>query len=416
MSIQETTSEAEDTQSTVTVEEKKSTNRRAKLCVLIVGGIVVAVGALLYWLHVRQFVETDDAQIDGHIYSISARINGHIAKVYVEDGQMVHAGDLLAEIEPSDYRLVLDRATAEYNDAIANGTAADFTVPIVRVGSRSLIESADADITGTQAAIRAAQKQQAAAEALLTEAKANAKKLNTDLERYRQLIAKREISQQQFDQAVAAAESGNAIVSSREAGLSAATEQVRQAEARLLQARANAANAAISPRQVSVSVARSQSATAQADKARAAMEQAKLNLSYTKIYSPVDGIIGKRSAQPGHNVQAGEDLMAVVPSREVWVTANFKETQLGRMKPGQTVRIKIDTYDGREWNGRVVAIGGATGARFSILPPENATGNYVKVVQRVPVRITFEGDDSSTFNRDGLLRPGLSVIPKVKVR
>jgi len=397
-------------------EDRQGKKHQVKIAMIIAATAVAVIACLLYWLHVRQFVETDDAQIDGHIYSISARINGHIARVYVEDGQIVHVGDLLAEIEPSDYRLALDRAKAEYEDAVANGVAANLAVPIVRVGSHSQIESADADIAGAQAAIRGAQKEESAADALLAEARANAKKLNTDVERYRQLIAKREISQQQFDEAVAAADSANAVVSSRDAALHAATEQVSQAEARLAQARANAANAAVSPRQVSVSLARSQSAAAQVVKAGAAMEQAQLNLGYTKIYAPVDGVVGKRTAQPGHNVQAGEDLMAIVPLHEVWVTANFKETQLGRMRPGQPVRIRVDTYGGREWNGRVAAIGGATGARFSILPPENATGNYVKVAQRVPVRIAFDGDSATSFNNDGLLRPGFSVLPKVRVR
>jgi len=284
------------------------------------------------------------------------------------------------------------------------------------VGSVSQIRSASADMSSAQAGVAFAQKQVDSAQQQVVEAQANAVKLNKDVERYQQLLGKREISQQQFDQAVAAAEAENATVSSRQAALLATQAQVKVAESRIEQANAELKNAHASPNIVAATKARAESADAQALRSKAALDQAQLNLSYTRIVAPVDGVIGKRSVNVGDNVATGQDLMAVVPLNDVWVTANFKETQLAHMQPGQPVKIKVDTYGGRKWNGHVTSIGGATGAKYSLLPPENATGNYVKVVQRIPVRVDFDGNDQPDFNRDGLLRPGMSVDPDVKVR
>ena len=267
-----------------------------------------------------------------------------------------------------------------------------------------------------QAGVTAAQKQAEAAQAQILEAQADAHKLNTDVERYRQLLGKREISQQQFDQATAAAAAANATVSARQAALLVAQAQVKQAQSRIEQATAEVRNARATPNVVAATQAKAKSADALAQRSKAALDQAQLNLSYTTIVAPVDGVVGKRSVQVGANVSSGQDLMAIVPLREIWVTANFKETQLAHMRPGQSAKIKVDTYSGRKWDGQVTSIGGATGAKYSLLPPENATGNYVKVVQRIPVRINFDGNDKPDFNKDGLLRPGMSVGPDVKVR
>jgi len=239
--------------------------------------------------------------------------------------------------------------------------------------------------------------------------------LNDDVERYRLLLDKREISQQQFDQATSSAIAADATVSAREAALLTARAQVQQAESRVEQANAEVQNAKITPKQVQATEARAQSADAQVLRYKAALDQAQLNLGYTTIVAPVDGIVGKRSVQVGQNVSPGQDLMAIVPLREIWVTANFKETQLAHMQPGQPVKVNVDTYGGRKWNAHVTSISGATGAKYSLLPPENATGNYVKVVQRIPVRIDFDNSDKLDFNQDGLLRPGMSVVPDVKV-
>jgi len=381
---------------------------------------LVAIVALLlvgwFWWESRHWENTDDAQIDGHIYPISARVSGHVIKVNYDDGAFVHKGDVLVQLDPTDYQVAYERARADYADAQASAQAAQYGVPISTVGSTSQIRSAQADLQNADAGLLAAQKQVIAAQAQVAEAQANAKKLNADVERYQQLLGKREISQQQFDAATAAATGANATVEAREAALLAAKAQVQQAQSRITQANAEIRNAQATPNQVAATQAKAKSASAQVERYKAALDQAQLNLQYATIVAPVDGIVGRRSVNPGQNVQTGQDLMSIVPLRDIWVTANFKETQLTNMKPNQAVKVKVDTYGGRTWNGHVTAIGGATGAKYSLLPPENATGNYVKVVQRIPVRIDFDNNNSSDFNKDGLLRPGMSVEPDVKVR
>ena len=389
-------------------------NPKARFIVFGLAALVLLAVAL-YWWNSRHWESTDDAQIDGHIYPISARVGGQVVKVNVDDGQFVHKGDVLVQIDSTDYKVALDRAQADLQDAQANHLAAQANVPVADVGSTSQINSATADVSSAQASVAAAKQQMAAAQAQVIEAEANATKLNADVQRYKLLLDKREISQQQFDQATAAATAANATVSARKASLVAAQEEVRIAQSRVEQATANWHNAKITPKQVEAIRARASAAGAQAQRAEAALEQANLNLGYTTIVAPVDGIVGKRSVQVGQNVAPGQDMMAIVPLREIWVTANFKETQLARMRPGQPVEIKVDTYGGREWEGHVESVGAATGAKYSLLPPENATGNYVKVVQRIPVRITFDKDDKPDFNYDGLLRPGMSVVPDVNV-
>lgn len=378
--------------------------------------IVVVVLAGWFWWESRHWESTDDAEIDGHIYPVSARVGGQVIKVNYDDGQIVHKGDMLVQIDPTDYQVALARAQADYQDTQAQAEAAQFGVPVSSIGSLSQIRSASADMDSAQAGVTAAQKQAEAAQAQILEAQADAHKLNTDVERYRQLLGKREISQQQFDQATAAAIAANATVSARQAALLAAQAQVKQAQSRIEQATAEVRNAQATPNMVAATQAKAKSADALAQRSKAALDQAQLNLSYTTIVAPVDGVVGKRSVQVGANVSSGQDLMAIVPLREIWVTANFKETQLAHMRPGQSAKLKVDTYGGRKWDGHVTSLGGATGAKYSLLPPENATGNYVKVVQRIPVRIDFDGNDKPDFNKDGLLRPGMSVGPDVKVR
>jgi len=374
---------------------------------------VVLVG--WFWWESRQWEDTDDAEIDGHIYPISARVSGYVIKVNFDDGQVVRKGDVLVVIDPTDYTVALERARADYQDSQAQAEAARYGVPVSSVGSFSQIRSASADMASAQAGVAAAQKQADAAQSQIIEAEADALKLNTDVERYRQLLGKREISQQQFDAAIAAATAANATVEARKAALLAAQAQVKMAQSRIEQANAEIKNAQATPNTVAATKAKSDSADAQVQRYKATLDQAQLNLSYTTIVAPVDGVVGKRSVQVGSNVAIGQDLLAIVPLNDVWVTANFKETQLGHMRPGQPVKIKVDTYGGRKWDGHVSNVGGATGAKFSLLPPENATGNYVKVVQRIPVRIDFDGNDKPDFNKDGLLRPGMSVEPDVRV-
>lgn len=386
---------------------------RTALRVLLV---VMVIGAALYWWHSRNYEDTDDAQVDGNLAPISARVGGHVVRVNVEDGEFVKAGTVLVEIDPRDYQVAVERARADYLDAQASSQAAQFNVPISQVGSTSQIRSAQEDVTTAEAGIAAATKQVEEAEARLVQAQANARTANLDEERYRGLVAKKEIAQQQYDQVVAAATSANATVTAATAAVHSSQEAVRQAKARLGQAHAALANAQVTPKQISVTQARARAGEASAAKSKASLDQAELNLSYTRIIAPIDGVVGARSVQVGQNVQSGQEMLSIVPVKDVWVTANFKETQLEHMRPGQPVDISVDALGGEKFKGTVTNIGGATGSRFSLLPPENATGNYVKVVQRVPVRVDFADRNKSDFNQDGRLRPGLSVVPTVKVR
>jgi len=373
--------------------------------------VVLAIAALLWWLHARQYEGTDDAQVDGHISQIGSRVSGYISKVYVDDNQEVQPGQLLVEIDPRDYEVALARAEADYADSAATAAAANLNVPIANIATQSQLESATADVNNMKAAISAAQKNLDAARAKEQAAIANNVKAQNDVQRYKPLVERDVISKQQYDAAVAAAQSAQAEVTSAHDNVIAAQEGITQAEAKLSQAQANLRNAGTGPRQVRVTEARANSAQSTAAKNKAELEQARLNLQYTKITSPIHGIVGHRTAEVGQYVQPGQALLSLVDIDNIWITANFKETQLQHMKRGQPVEVSVDAFH-RSYKGKVLDIGGASGARFSLFPPENATGNYVKVVQRIPVRIVLDPGQ----NNDHLLRPGMSVEPKVKVR
>ena len=317
----------------------------------------------------------------------------------------------------------VEQAQATFADARASATSSRFNVPITSVTSKSNLDSAGTAVVNAEAGFQAAQQNFESAKAVLQQAEANAAKSDADLVRYEQLVAKDDISHQQYDQAVAAAKANRSGVVSAGASVLAAEQAVHQAKGKLSQTRADLRSAETAPQQVSVSRSKAEAADAQARERKAQLDQAKLNLSYTVVRSPVTGIIGKKTVEVGQNVGIGQELVEVVPLDDVWVTANFKETQLAHMRPGQPVEIKVDAY-GRTWKAHVTNMGAGAGSVFSLLPPENATGNYVKVVQRVPVRIDFDRSSDrsfdrnlgSDFNAEGLLKPGLSVEPEVKVR
>jgi membrane fusion protein (multidrug efflux system) len=365
--------------------------------VLSLVAVALIVGGVFIWHYYSVRESTDDAQIDAHIDPISARVSGTVLRVLTEENRFVKAGDLLVELDPKDYEVAVQRARADLAEAQANAAAANVGVPLTSATSSGQLAAANAGLT-------AADREIDAANARVQEAQANYDKVAADLKRMTQLIHKDEISQQQYDAAVAAESSARAT-------LLVARAAVASAEGRAAQAKAQAESAHTVPEQIRVMQDRASSALAQVERYRAALAQAELNLQYTKIFASVSGIVSKRNVEPGQVVQAGQPLFAIVNLDDIWVTANFKETQLKNMRPGQPVKIHVDAY-GRDYDGTVESIGGATGARFSLLPPENATGNYVKVVQRVPVRVRLDkGADP-----DHQLRPGMSVVPTVFVK
>jgi membrane fusion protein (multidrug efflux system) len=394
--------------------DKHSTPYRKTVLAISAAMVVAVAGGYFVWNAFR-YEDTDDAQIDGHVMQLSTRINGQIKNVYVVEGQLVHAGDVLVTVDSQDFKIAEAQAQANLADAEATAASFHWKVPITSVTVQSNLDSAKTGVVNAQAGFDAAEQNYESAKAVLAQAEANATKSDADLERYKQLVAKEDISRQQYDQAVATATANRAAVVSAQAGVHAAEQLVQQAQGKFLQSGNDLQTAETAPQQISLTRANAQAADAQVLQRRAQLAQAEMNLSYTVILSPVTGIVGKRSVEVSQNVSIGQELVDVVPLDDVWVTANFKETQLAHMRPGQRVDIKVDAY-GRTWEGRLTNLGGGAGSIFSLLPPENATGNYVKVVQRVPVRIDFDRAAGREFNAEGLLKPGLSVEPEVRVR
>jgi membrane fusion protein (multidrug efflux system) len=374
--------------------------------------VIVLLAAGIWWR--STFTEdTDDAQVNGHLIQVSSRIGGQVLKVDVEENQVVKAGDPIAELDPRDFQVAVENAQAALASAQANAAAANVNVPITSINTGSNLRSADADVSGTKASVAQAEQQLAAAHARVAQAQANLTKAQADLERYKPLVDKDVISKQQWDAAVAAADGYKAAVADALATEQAASDGVRVAHDRVTQSQALQKYAETGPQQVAAQTAHAKQAQAQVDQAQAQLDQAKLNLSYTKIVAPAAGIITRKSVEVDQNVSSGQNLLTLVSLEDLWITANFKETQLKHMTAGQQVEIAVDAT-GKSYGGKVTQIGGATGSVLSLFPPENATGNYVKVVQRVPVRIDFT--NLASEDPSHLLRPGLSVEPKVRVK
>jgi membrane fusion protein (multidrug efflux system) len=399
-------------------------NNRVRI--LIGVAILIAIGAGVWWWIAAGRESTDDAQVDAHITPIAARVGGTVLHVPVEPNQEVEAGAVLVEIDKRDYEVALERARAELADAEAAATAARVGVPITsttassnEVTAKGGVEQAEAAFLEAQQGVEVARTRLTTAQARQREAAANAAKATKDVERLKPLLAKDEISQQQYDAAVAAAASNTAATDSAQAQVQEAELGIRVAESRLAQAgvgrqqaSAQLKEAQTAPEQITASRARLAAAEAKVRQNEAIVKQAELNLEYTTVKAPIKGIVSRKSVEVGQVIQAGQALMTVIPLDRVWITANFKETQLDKMRPGQRVTIDVDAYGGKEFSGKVESLAAATGSRFSLLPPDNATGNYVKVVQRVPVRILLdEGQDP-----EHLLRPGMSVVPTVYTR
>jgi membrane fusion protein (multidrug efflux system) len=385
----------------------------------------IAIAAYVVWQRLSRVESTDDAQIDGTIVPISSRIAGYVTAVMVGDEQFVKAGDVLLRLDQRDYQVAVSRAQANLADMEAALQGARNAVPVAAISTSSALERARSVRADAAVAVNWAEQQLGAAQARLGVAQANVRvaqanqnKAAQDVARYKVLVDKDEISRQTYDQSVAAAEVARATVEAQQAtvaeaqqNISAAEKSIDQARAKLKQAEADVQGAAVGPEQVKAAEAGVAVAAAQIAQKTAELDQAQLNLSYTTILAPAGGIVGRKAVEPGQNIAPGQQLMYVVNLDDIWVTANFKETQLKDMKPGQKVDIDVDA-NGRIYSGQVERIAGASGAKFSLLPPENATGNYVKVVQRIPVRIAIDPGQ----NDDHALRPGMSVTPKVHIR
>jgi membrane fusion protein (multidrug efflux system) len=385
----------------------RRSRRRWIVLVLI---LVLAVAGAYLWHYFSRFESTDDAQVDVHLYPVSARISGYIQKVNVDDNQWVDAGSTLVEIDPKDYEVALARAQATLDTSEASAKSSNIDVPVSSVATSSQLKFTSSDIKNAEAAIQAAEKQAAAAHARVLEAQAENVKAQDDVTRYRLLLTKEEIAKQVYDHACAAAATDVAAIAAAEADEAAAQQAVLEAHSRLTEAEARYEDAQAGPQRVDSTRAKALSATADVNQKRAVVEQAQLNLGYTKIFAPVAGEVTKKVVV-GLNVDPGEQMLTVTPLDEVWITANFKETQLKHMRVGQKASIELDS-NGRTYNAHVDSIAGGTGPIYSLLPPENATGNYVKIVQRVPVKIVLESGE----NRDHQLRPGENVEAKVFLR
>jgi membrane fusion protein (multidrug efflux system) len=386
---------------------------------LAVGGLVLlaVVAGLFVYYHNRE--TTDDAQVDGHITPIASKIYGRVAEVLVTDNEPVKAGQVLVRIDPRDYQASLDQSKAALALAESDAASAGVDIPRTRENVASGTSSADAQLAGAVADLERARvtfeqartSDLAWAQANIEKSKANAELAQADLARYKPLLDKGEISKQQYDAAKANADAtGSALRADQEKlaqaqrAVDIARAQTLAASARVEQAKAVVAGAHADVRQISMRTSDAQGKIAKVQQARALLAAAELNLGYTEIAAPVAGVATHKQVEPGQIVQQGQGLLVVVPLQDVWVTANFKETQLRKMRPGQKAYVHVDTY-GETFPGHLDSIAGATGAMLSLLPPENATGNYVKVVQRIPVKIVLD----PIPQEKAILRPGMNV-------
>jgi membrane fusion protein (multidrug efflux system) len=376
------------------------------LAILIIGG---GLGGWAYWQHVRQYEDSDDAFIDGEIVQVGARVAGIIQDVEVKDNQDIATGTVLVKIDPRDYQAKLNEAKAELEAAQARLEVARTNVDLAGANTEAVLAEAQAGVAQAKAAIQSSKSQLASAQADVTAAEAEATRRQADLQRYKSLDL-RAVSRQQLDAAQAAADSTQANLAAVRKRASAAESAVTEVQAKQAYAEGVLAAAKTGPQQVASTVAQAKTTQAAVNQAKAAVDEAELNLSYTTISAPVAGRVTRRTARPGQYLQVGQTVLALVQP-DVWVTANFKESQLAHMSRGQDVEIAVDAYPGQTFHGQVDSIQAGSGARFSLLPPENATGNYVKVVQRVPVKIVLDPE----VTRKWLLAPGMSVVPKVHV-
>jgi membrane fusion protein, multidrug efflux system len=392
--------------------EKKGGVKFSRLAIVF-GLILIVAGTVAWWLRSQRFESTDDAQIEGHLDSISTRIGGTVTYINpdVENNHLVKAGTLLLELDPRDYEADLEHAKANLETREAEARSAQVNVPIINASAFSQLHAAEAAKEEALQSVEAEQANLAAAQQRVQRDEAIHARAERDRVRYQALIERHEISRSDYDARETDATTAAHALEADRATVNSEMQKIAQARSSVLQRQAQIESARTAPNQVIDARAKSQSATGQLDQAKADLHTAVLNLSYTKIYAPVGGVIGRKTVELGHRVQPGQGLLVIVPLDDIWVTANFKETQMRSMRPGQAVDIHVDTF-GRDYKGTIEDMPGAAGPLFSLFPPENATGNYVKVVQRFPVRLRFDKDQDPQH----LLRPGMSVEPTVTVR
>ena len=388
---------------------RKPIYRRPAGIALLSAVLLAGLAGTGYWLYARQFEETDDAFVDGNVYPVAAKVAGQIRVVRADDNQPVNAGDVLAEIDARDLTAKLNQANAALDAAKAEAEAARTDVDLTRANTAAMLTQGEAGVASATAAVETARSQLASAEADVTSAQAESTRREADEKRLTALDP-RGVSQTQLDAARATADAARAQLLAANKRVAAATAGIAESQAKVSAARGVLAAAKTAGQQIAAAEARSRFAQAQAGEAQAKADAAALDLSYATIRAPVAGHVTRKNVQPGQYVQVGQTMLAVVP-QDFWVTANFKETQLTRMRVGQPVQIDVDAFPAHPFHGRVDSIQAGTGAAFSLLPPENATGNFVKVVQRVPVKITFDYGDQDR----ALLGVGMSVVPSVRV-
>ncbi|MCL2450717.1 MAG: HlyD family secretion protein [Polyangiaceae bacterium] len=395
------------------VRELARQHPRAAFALAVTSVLALGLAVALWLRHEASFESTDDAQIDAHISAIGSRVAGTVLAVHVEDNQHVQPGDVLVEFDPNDYRVAVDQASANLEQAESERRGGIPGIAITDVTNRTAIATAQKDVASAQADLAGAERDYEAATARLREDQANGDLARVDLERSQKLLQSGAVAQADLDQHKAAADARANAVAASQAGVESSRHRVDDMRAKLGQAIARSQQVnQNAPKQLEQSNADVDARAGAVDGARAALEQARLNLGYTRVRAPVGGIVGQRAANIGDRVQPGQPLLAIVQTDDLWVTANFKETQLEHMRPEQRAEVEVDALGGQKFHGTVESLPGASGARFSLLPPENATGNYVKVVQRLPVRVRLE---SGQPNLDRL-RPGMSVVPTVWIR
>ena len=400
---------ATDKQNGAGVADDNGQGRRKSILFASILGILILVGAVVFWLYSRTYESTDDAQVDGHLNGITARIDGVIKAVYVEENQTVQAGQLVAEMDSRDYEVALEQVQAQLLKAQAGLRAENPNVPITATSSQTTISTSLSEVSNAEAGVAAAERDQAAAAARLQEVQANNAKAQADVARYKALVDKEEVARSQYDQVIATSKAMAAAVDSARSSAESAQKIVEQRHAQLDQAHSRLAQANTNgPNQIAITKANMQSHQADVLAMKAQVDRAQLDLSYCKIVSPVAGVVSKRTVDVGEHVSKGQRLVTLADLGNLWVTANFKESQLRKMHVQQPVTITVDAFD-QKFDGYVEAMPGATGSITSLLPPENATGNYVKVVQRLPVRIRLKPGQQGLER----LRPGMSVVPKV---